>query len=118
MNSTAIAGSVLVDASSIRRITKPQPPPVRCCSISNAIEPIAMPVQNVHPIRYAAKNRSWFQGTSIARISTTPTISARLMNCVRFGGLNDALINRVLQQTAKAKQRAKRRDRELLPEPD
>ena len=48
----AINGNVRVAASSMRRITKPQPPPVRCCSINNASEPMAMPVQNVQPIRY------------------------------------------------------------------
>ncbi len=50
-NSTAITGSVRVAASSTRRITRPQAPPVRWCNISSARLPSATPVQNTQATR-------------------------------------------------------------------
>ena len=47
MNSTAIAGMVLAAASSGRRMTTPQAPPDRCCTISSAMLPRATPSQKL-----------------------------------------------------------------------
>ena len=40
-------GSVRTAASSGRRITTPQAPPDRCCTISSAMLPSTMPTQKV-----------------------------------------------------------------------
>ena len=45
-------GSVRLAASSTRRITTPQAPPDRWCTIDSASEPSAMPDQNMYASRY------------------------------------------------------------------
>ena len=52
--STAITGMVRVAASRMRRITRPQAPPVRCCTINSPRLPMPTPVQATHAIRYAS----------------------------------------------------------------
>ena len=46
-----MTGSVRVEASRMRRMTKPHAPPVRCCTMSSARLPSATPVQKTHATR-------------------------------------------------------------------
>src|SRR5258707_13664178 len=84
----AINGSVLVLASRTLRMTKPQPPPVRCWSIKSASEPTPIPVQNGKPIRYEWKNCRWSMNAPMTRvtIAATPTNRARRWNPARDRG--------------------------------